>query len=1304
MIRHVLITVIFVLQCIHIFAGSFRQLNIKDGLSSRQAYQINKDSDGFIWIFTTSGIDRYDGNEFRNYQLDKKLESRDNILSSTIMTRDQSGNIWVSLKNGKIYAYDKLKDTFVLKADLNQISPTAVILNDILFDAHNQLFVALSTGVYSLNVAANTLALVGLKNQNVNRIIQSDEKSIYAGTNTDIHIIPISNLSDQPIQLNIPLKIRTESLHLSDNKLYIGTFSNGAFIFDFNGGGFIPLDFIPKVPIRTFAETDDAMLIATDGSGIYKVSKADNKLIDRYLTNEDNERSLSGNTVSDIYVDEREDIWVSTYTNGINHMDVTNVDVKWIKHGQNNPNSLISSHINTIMQDSDEDFWYGTNNGISLYQPKTDKWTHFLHDKGNNTGSSRVVLALCEDKNGDIWAGGYGIGVYRINKKTGNIQKIKSRNNSSNEGVSTDYIYSIYSENDNVWLGGIEGEFTRYNIATNTYTYYPIDCIGDMKAGKNNTLLLAGCEGLAIFNKSTGSINQHRTLGDVSLQYPIRCLLQDESGNIWLATDGQGLIQFNPVTNTSKVYNTNDGPISNTINSLIEDNTGRIWFNTEKELYCFDAKKGRVMSMNEFFDIDWGYFNPNAAIKLTNGDLAFGTAEGVLTFSPYFDFEDEQSVKLIFTDFKLLYQSVKAGVEGSLLQQAINETATVKLEYEQNSFSISFSAINFVHPHRVRYEYKLENFNSEWEHSNDTESVNYMNLSSGKYVFRLKAIDKYDQHQMGERSIEVIIGRPFWGSSLAILIYITLVAALVFLIIQFTRHKINEYNTREKIRSFINIAHDIRTPITLIKAPLSELESQKDLPEASKKALSVASKNAERLFTMVTKLLDLQKTEMHPEKLTVTEQDINQYMEEKISDFRLAVMQKGLDLYLNIEPELPKVWFDKDKMNQIMDNLLSNALKYTVEGSITVSVRYSRSKWLIEVKDTGIGIPQKDQSNLFHQFYRAGNTINSDKSGSGIGLVITRKMINQQHGKITFNSIENKGTTFTVTFPRRRRGGYRVHSAHRMEPNDLDTTLRADTKLDPTATESNLTSKNVLLLAEDNKDMREYLTESLSSEYEVVSVSDGGKALETAREINPDIIISDILMPVLQGDELCRILKSSVETSHIPVILLTALNERENIILGLESGANDYIIKPFDFSVLKVRIRNILQNRQHLRETVLSSETNPTEIDYSSQLDKEFLDKAMGIIDKELSNSEYSVNDFCQALGMSRTSVYNKLKTLTDQSPNDFMRIIRLNKSKELLLSRKHTIGEVSVMVGFSDPKYFSTCFKKQFGISPSKV
>lgn len=1292
----ILILLISLFLCTDSFAGSFRSLGIKEGLSSRQVFQINKDSAGFIWAYTHMGIDRYDGNEIKHYKLNETIDSKDHIQSSTIMTCDKYGNLWVALKNGKIYAYDKQTDSFKLRINLSDYLPSPVLYH-ILFDVDNQLWLCTLKGIYSWEEGAG-LSLAALKDQSTYCIIQVENGLYFAGTGKGLYQLTKEKANQTFLEksINLPMEMRIESLHAFQTKLYIGTFSDGVFVMDRTSEQMHTLDeSILHVPIRRFVEAkDNTLLIGADGAGVLHIDAATGKLLNHYMTDVDDERSLSGNTVSDICVDAHGGVWISTSTNGISYLDPEMPDIRRIKHERNNNNSLKSDHINVMLQDSEGDCWYGTNNGISLYQAGQRKWTHYLDGTGL---SSKVVLALAEDSRGNIWAGGYGIGVYRIHKKTGSVQKIAKRSARSDKGIATDYVYSIYAEGSHVWFGGIEGEFTRYDMQTDVYTYYPFDCIGNLKPGRDGSLLIAGCDGLAVFDKVTGETRWHRQFGDVTLHYPIRCLMQSSSGDIWLATDGEGLVRFNPDSKESRVYTTVNGLTSNSINSLVEDNNGRIWFNTEKELYCLDLSKDLIINANDFLDISWGYYNPNAALRLDNGYLAFGTAEGVISFSPSLDFGQHAPIELIWTDFKLLYESVKAGLKGSLLKTNINDTKKLGLKYNQNSFSISFSAINFTSPHRIRYSYILENYNEQWEHSNSVGSVNYMNLSPGTYVFRLRALDKYTGQQIGERNLEIVIHRPYWISWWALLVYFVLLSVFVYVFVQYRRHKANEDRVKEKIRSFISIAHDIRTPVTLIKAPLSELEAQKGLPEESRKTVAVAAKNVEKLLGMITQLLDLQKTELHAEEcLKVSQYDIKAYLEEKVAEFHLAAMQKGVEMQLEVEQDMPKVWIDREKMDHIIDNLLSNALKYTEKGVIRIVVKTVRKKWTIEVRDTGIGIPQEEQGNIFHEYYRAQNAMNFEETGSGIGLMITRRIVRQHHGSIAFSSVEDKGTTFTVTFPQKIKSGVVV------DPKEDNPDAPPVTVLSQGNAED--AGKNVLLLAEDDADMREYLTNSLSAEYRVIGVPDGGKALEMAKEINPDIIISDIVMPVLEGDELCRILKSSVDTSHIPVILLTALSERENIIFGLEAGANDYIIKPFDLSVLKVRIRNILQNRQHLRDTVLAMDIKPEETDYTSQLDKEFLDKVMEVVHEELSDSEFSINDFCRMLGMSRTSVYNKIKTLTGQGPNDFIRIVRLNKAKELLVSRKYSIGEVANMVGFSDPKYFSTCFKKQFGMSPSKI
>jgi len=1274
-------------------ALSAHYLNIENGLSSRQVFQIKKDSVGFVWLFTHLGVDRYDGREFRHYKLDETLDAKDHIIALTVMACDREGQLWISLKNGKVFAYDSVKDKFVCRIQLSDYLAEGTTINQIYFDLDNRLWLSLSSGLFYYDEEADQLIEnVRFHNEYVMRLIQVENGLYFAGTTTHLYSFSRNEGRFSPLdQLVMPEEMRVESFFEEGGKLYIGTFSNGMYLYDLNNKKLSSANlFIPDVPIRTIVPVGDEVWIATDGSGVYCIDKQTDRFLRRYYAEEDDENSLSGNTVSDIMVDEQQCVWISTYTNGITIFRPHFPKIKKVKHRPADRQSLLSNHVNVILEDSAGDVWYGTNNGVSLYQPDLNRWTHFMEDGGGFGDRSSVVLALCEDRRQRIWVGGYGIGVYCIDKKGKTVKRIDQKGGNSNGlAFPTDYIYKIYAEEDRIWFGGIEGDFVCYNTETDELLRYPIDCIGDIRQGNGNNLLLAGCEGLAFFNKSNGTVLWHREFDGVKLSYPVRCLLQASDGKIWLGTDGEGLIKYDPEIGSARFFTDKNGLNSNSVNGVVEDEYGQIWFTTETCLYRFDEKENRVQSMNEFADVEWGAYNPNACIRKKNGDLAFGTANGVMEFSPGFEPVPDESVHLLFSDFKLLYESVSVDEANSPLNQAIDHTSVLHLTYKQNSFSLAFSSINFLYPQQINYMYKLNGFDKDWRSANRTNQAEYMNLQPGKYNFQLQAVHKYTQQLLGEREVRIIIGQPFWYTAWGWIIYILIGCIFIYLLYQFVRNRLNEHDAKEKIRFFIHIAHDIRIPVTLIKAPLSELEMDENLSDKAKKSVSVALKNVDKLFSLVTQLLDLQKMDHNAEFLDIQPHDIYTYLQEKVMAFRMTATKKKIDVLLEIDPAFPIVRFDKNKMDIILDNLLSNAVKYTENGYISISVVNRENEWSLSVQDTGVGVPAHEQKQIFKQFYRASNAINMNETGSGIGLLLTKKLVTLHNGKITFSSIEGEGSIFTLTFP-----------------SAVKESAKPDKKVEDKrlAEKEASAKKDVLLLAEDDKDLLEYLKESLSADYRVIAVSEGDKALQLAKEINPDLIISDILMPGLRGDEMCRVLKSSIETSHIPFILLSGLNEKENVIMGLEAGADDYIIKPFDFNLLKARIRNIIQSRQHIREIFLSDEKPLEQADYVNELDKEFLDKAILIIEKELNNPDFSINEFCRELAMSRTSVYNKIKTLTGQGPNDFIRIIRLNKAKELLKTKKYAISEVATIVGFSDAKYFSTIFKKQFGVSPSKI
>ena len=455
-----------------------------------------------------------------------------------------------------------------------------------------------------------------------------------------------------------------------------------------------------------------------------------------------------------------------------------------------------------------------------------------------------------------------------------------------------------------------------------------------------------------------------------------------------------------------------------------------------------------------------------------------------------------------------------------------------------------------------------------------------------------------------------------------------------------------------------------------------------------------ANRNSDRLMSMINNLLDIRKNDRDWSVLRLAEYDSGDYLDSVLADFSYAARQKGLDFSYRIEPGLNDIWIDREKMDLIIHNILSNSVKYTSEGFIKVLAKSERRSWTLEISDSGIGIPADFQSRIFRGSYRADNARECDESGYGIGLMITRQLVGQHHGAISYSSVEGEGTTFTLSFPKKYKASDSV--VFRKESDTLEPI--------PDSVQQDLdNSGNRILIVEDDTETLEYMRSSFAEEYSINTATDGQTALGVIAEKNPDIVISDVIMPVMNGYDLCRSVKSDVATSHIPVLLLTGMTDRESVIRGLESGADDYIVKPFDMSVLKARIRNILNERQRLREAILYSNNASARNEYSNKLDKEFMDKVISVVQKELSNSEFQINDLCRELAMSRTAFYNKLKSLTGQGPNDFIRIYRLERSKEYLADHRYSIAEVSDMVGFSDAKYFSVCFKKQFGLSPSR-
>ncbi|MDO4827268.1 MAG: two-component regulator propeller domain-containing protein [Bacteroidia bacterium] len=1236
--------------------------NVGDGLSSRRVYQIKSTSDGFLWIYSSGGLDRFDGSGFRHYQLDDRAVSRDAVQSATRLKLDGDGRLWVAFRNGKMYRYDALMDRFDRVAELAEVK-----LNDIFFSADGGLLLASGDGI--LRYRADSLQHLGLVGVEVNSISRGSGDRLWIASEKGLYRAApdgsgAARLGEIPgWQILSVLEYR--------GKLYIGTFSDGAWSFDPESGALNRIKGIPALPVRVFCPGPDGKLLAgVDGAGIFLLNESGDAA-DRIW----DDGELSDDTISDIDVDGAGRIWAATATDGINCILPERNPVLWTRHEDGRRQSLCQNHVNAIFTDRDGDFWYGTNRGVSLRG--SGGWRHFLTEEGN------VILALAQDRNGDVWAGGYGCGVYVIDKKSGVVRRV--------EDCPLKYVYYIYSDDETLWIGGLDGDLYSYSLEDGLWTGFESDCVGDIWPDGTDALWLAGCAGLGHLDKRTGDFVWRRDFGGVTLKYAVRALFVSSDSTLWLATDGDGLIHYDPSGDSTERFTTANGLLSDSVISVHEDRDGRIWLTTEEGLFWLDTVRKTIIAADDLLGISAGIFNPNSAWLSADGALSFGTSEGVLTFHPSeLDYFSNRDRRLIFTDLSVNYDRIVPG--DRLLPRSLDSIDGLVLPFRSNSFSLSFSSVKSGSDFRVRYEYKLEGYDLRWIPAKASGKADYVKVRPGRYSFILRAVDKYTGETLSERVLPLTVRRPVALRWWACLAYTLMLSLLLTMFLRYRRSRRYEERVREKMRTFVSVAHDLKTPVSLIKAPLSDLENMDDLPEAGRRAIGTASANADKLMSMISQLLDLRKAGDAGETLELTMTDIGAYVSSLLEDFRSAAVHKGLELTLDVSSDMPEVAVDCRKISLIVNNLLSNAVKYTEMGYISVEISPSSDCWTLKVSDSGRGIPADEISRVFSDSFRASNAV--DVEGGGIGLMITRQVVRDHRADISLRSAEGKGSVFTVTFP------YRYRGAEIIGDSVIEGVM-------PEAVRGGLSAeRDTILVVDDERGMTDYLSSVLSAEYDVLTAADGGAALELARQRNPDIVVTDLVMPVLSGEDLCRMLKSSVETSHIPVILLTGVSDRQSIIFGLEAGADDYIVKPFDSSVMKARIRNLLSERQRLREAIMSASL-PAEApapDYGNRLDKEFMDKVMAVMEREYSRQDFSINGLCMEVAMSRTSFYNKLKSLTGQAPNDFIRVYRLNRAKELLAEHCRSIAEVSDMVGFADAKYFSVCFKKQFGESPSKV
>lgn len=1283
------------LSVLRLSAGDIRHITMRDGLSSRQVYELEGDNDGFIWMFTNSGLERYDGYHFRHYTLDDSEESNDHIASATTMQLSKDGILWITSKSGVIYSYDKAKDCFIRRFTFPDKS---VRLYHFAFSDDGTIIVGTSDGVF-LCADGKEPQHIALKGELVSAVLPDADGKIYAGTKHGVFGID-TNDNYRTVQVDGTRNIYVKSLAKASGRLYVGPFADDVFSIDLTTGRKYQLPFkIPPIPVNAMVQRDDdCLLIGVDGAGVYMIDSRDGRLLHHYRDGDGTPCELSGSTITDLLVDKDGGIWISTSHSGVNYLPPYSSSLTIFKPERGNPNSLLSSHVNAVFEDSSGDRWFGTDKGVSRYNPQTGKWQHYLQ---NHDYSANVILSVGEDKSGNIWVGSYGEGAASINRNTGQIKHLPTLTEGEKRGAGTRYLFTSHCDRDgNIWFGGINGLTTKYNPVSDTYSYYDEDCISVAMTGVKGRVILGGNKGIGVYNPAVDTVRWSTKYGDIEITNPVRSILIDSvSTEVWIGTMGEGLIRYNYETGDTRCFTTADGLSSNTIYTILRDKIGGTWICTEKDLYRYSPKTGQLTRFTNFayksLEIEPLSFNPGGVVT-ANGDVMLPSSDGCIIFNPGEESDNVTSGRLMFTNLMLNDRNVTPGDSDSPLTANIDMVDKLSLDHTQNNITLDFAIINFPTPHRIDYEYMLESYDSGYRKSSPACRIKYSALEPGSYILKVRAIDLYSDTVVGERELSVVIRHPWWQSWWAILIYAVIFLTVIVLGIGYLRNRRREKRIENQIRMFSTIAHDIRTPMSMIKAPLINVEQEQGLSDQGRRNLMIARNGIEKTLNMLTAMLEIPGGAIRREHLAVEPCDISEYLRGKCQEFVPLAMLKELKLTCEISPDMPQtVLIDVEKLNHVVDNLLSNAIKYTFTGTVTVSAMpEGRKYWRLSVKDTGIGIPKNEGRRIFNYRHRGSEAMERNIPGTGMGLLLTRRIVSLFRGKIYFVSQPGAGTEFIVTLPLQ-------YSECDSRTDRTGTTAAPEPEPQETGAGD---GRSRIYIIDDDQDMLNFLKETLGAEYDVVTFDDPTAILDRINRENPDMVIADVMMPKLRGDELCRIIKTDISTSHIPVILISGLTSRRDVVSGLESHADDYVVKPFDLIVLKARIKNILNNRRQLSRQVLAGDSKPEEVDYTSELDRQFMTKVMETLNDTLTDTEFSVGDLCSQLGMSRTSVYNKIRSITGLSVNEYIRVVRLNKAKELLSTGRYNVGEVAYMVGFSDPKYFSTCFKKQFGVSPSKL
>lgn len=1263
----------------------FYSVNAKYGISHRESNSICEDNYGFIWSSSKTGIIRLTEDEYHIYHLPYEAS---NVISVELVYGNST--LLAFTNNGQVFLYDAISDRFNLKVNLlKELNEKHMSITSVLIGDDGVIWFGTTIGIYYYK--NNKLTLLGNEKAGFSRIEWYNDHQIFVSKGRSIYLLDLNTLEFETLIDEKSLKGIGVSEFLFDksqDRLWIGTYSSGLFYFDIKSGVYneVKIKNIPKQPILALElNNDNSVFIGIDGQGVWEISRSGDRVINVFKESSDNPNSLRGNGVYDIYCDGKNRVWICTYSGGVSYFDQEIPKVRQITHSINNSNSLINNYVNCIIEDSRGYLWFGTDNGISCWDVSKNSWRSFYQNKQEQ---AQVFLSLCEDNQGRIWAATYSSGVYLLDGISGRQVAHYSRDEADSL-FSTDYIFNIYKDRQgNIWIGGVNTEVICYNPIKNVFRKYsnlPLNAFSEFSSEK----MILGCaSGLFLIDKISGEL---KSLIDGTLVQDVLVI----GDNIWVCTSGDGLICYNIKSGDKKSFTIESGLPSNFVNSIL-DYGGFLWLGTENGLCKFNPVDNSVLTYTSISALSNFSYNRNSNFRLRDGQLAWGTSNGAIIFDPNALRTINNEGRIFIQDLSISGRSIR-NFPGMKLTTPLDSLKEITLKHNQNTISMELLPIGVASG--SKFSWKMEGLDKEWNQPSTHRIITYTNIPGRDFDLKIKMYNSSLSEIIDERTIKLKMIPPFWKTWWFLTITFVALSSIFYLYLWYYINNLKRVHSEEKIRFFANTAHDIRTSLTLINAPIEEINKEPNLSDKVHYFLNLAIEQTRRLSSISTQLLDFQKTDSGKGQLSLSMVDIVKLISLRIIMFESYAKSKDIELVFSSDKDSFMTAVDEALIEKIVDNLISNAIKYSnPKYKVYLRLECNKKNWVLEVKDQGIGISDKAQRKLFKEFYRAENAVNSKIVGSGIGLMLVKNYVSMHGGEVTYFSQENEGSTFRVIIPYKNvEGKLSENSSIIKEVSNFDSISEYGIGVPVSHGDIKI------LIVEDNEDLSKFMEKSLSDEFQIEVVADGVLAWDYVQGKLPDLIISDVMMPNMDGFELCKRLKSTFETSHIPLILLTALSEKDEQLKGLGLGADDYLTKPFDMSLLRQRIRTIIRNREFVRERAIKyfSGENKEPI-FINELNDSFTKKAVEIIRENISNTNFLKDEFAREMNVSPSLLYKKIKSLTGQSPNDLIKVIRLNYSKELLINHKYSVTEVSELSGFGSIGYFSTVFKKHFGKSPT--